>query len=157
MIFRKWGGGGQRPFGTFPKIHPFWKGQASLNRCKFWFQLKQLVIVLCSVFFFCFSSAVFSFWSSVFSSRVLNFLFSGLICSGLLLYIKWILRDISTKPYEFSKQKLTVMSTRKEMTIFRTNMDSVMMIMIMYRCYSTSGTRDCVNTWHMWSKHAWEG
>ena len=20
------GGGGQRPFGTFPKIHPFWKG-----------------------------------------------------------------------------------------------------------------------------------
>ena len=31
MIFRKWGGGGQRPFGTFPKIHPFWKGEASLN------------------------------------------------------------------------------------------------------------------------------
>ena len=25
------GGGGQRPFGTFPKIHPFWKGQASLT------------------------------------------------------------------------------------------------------------------------------
>ena len=24
------GGGGQRPFGTFPKIHPFWKGLASL-------------------------------------------------------------------------------------------------------------------------------
>ena len=24
------GGGGQRPFGTFPKIHPFWKGKASL-------------------------------------------------------------------------------------------------------------------------------
>ena len=23
-------GGGQRPFGTFPKIHPFWKGEASL-------------------------------------------------------------------------------------------------------------------------------
>ena len=30
MIFRKWGGGSQRPFGTFPKIHPFWKGKASL-------------------------------------------------------------------------------------------------------------------------------
>ena len=30
MIFRKWGGGGQRPFGTFPKIHPFWYGHASL-------------------------------------------------------------------------------------------------------------------------------
>ena len=27
----KWGGGGQRPFGTFPKIHPFWKGKASLS------------------------------------------------------------------------------------------------------------------------------
>ena len=25
------GGGGQRPFGTFPKIHPFWKGNASLR------------------------------------------------------------------------------------------------------------------------------
>ena len=24
-------GGGQRPFGTFPKIHPFLKGQASLR------------------------------------------------------------------------------------------------------------------------------
>ena len=24
------GAGGQRPFGTFPKIHPFWKGNASL-------------------------------------------------------------------------------------------------------------------------------
>ena len=23
-------GGGQRPFGTFPKIHPFWEGDASL-------------------------------------------------------------------------------------------------------------------------------
>ena len=23
-------GGGQRPFGTFPKIHPFWRGEASL-------------------------------------------------------------------------------------------------------------------------------
>ena len=35
MIFRKWGGGagrGQRPFGTFPKIHPFWSCQASLRR-----------------------------------------------------------------------------------------------------------------------------
>ena len=30
MIFRKWGGRGQRLFGTFPKIHPFLKGQASL-------------------------------------------------------------------------------------------------------------------------------
>ena len=25
------GAGGQRPFGTFPKIHPFWKGNASLR------------------------------------------------------------------------------------------------------------------------------
>ena len=24
-------GGGQRPFGTFPKIHPFWNGDASLR------------------------------------------------------------------------------------------------------------------------------
>ena len=24
-------GGGQRPFGTFPKIHPFWSGEASLT------------------------------------------------------------------------------------------------------------------------------
>ena len=30
MIFRKWGGG-QRPVGTFPKIHPFWSCQASLK------------------------------------------------------------------------------------------------------------------------------
>ena len=28
MIFRKWGG--QRPFGTFPKIHLFWRVSASL-------------------------------------------------------------------------------------------------------------------------------
>ena len=28
--FPKNAGGGQRPFGTFPKIHPFWKGKASL-------------------------------------------------------------------------------------------------------------------------------
>ena len=28
--FRKMRGGGQWPFGTFPKIHPFWKGNASL-------------------------------------------------------------------------------------------------------------------------------
>ena len=33
IIFRKWwGGGGQRPFGTFPKIHPFWSGDASLSQ-----------------------------------------------------------------------------------------------------------------------------
>ena len=29
--FPKNEGGGQWPFGTFPKIHPFWKGNASLN------------------------------------------------------------------------------------------------------------------------------
>ena len=29
--FPKNEGGGQRPFGTFPKIHPFWKGKASLS------------------------------------------------------------------------------------------------------------------------------
>ena len=29
--FPKMSGGGQRPFGTFPKIHPFWKGNASLR------------------------------------------------------------------------------------------------------------------------------
>ena len=34
MIFRKWGGG-QRPFRTFPKIHPFWRRHLSLKqRCK---------------------------------------------------------------------------------------------------------------------------
>ena len=32
ITFRKWGGG-QRPFGTFPKIHPIWKRGASLS-CK---------------------------------------------------------------------------------------------------------------------------
>ena len=26
------GGGGQRPFGTFPKIHPFWYSRPSLTR-----------------------------------------------------------------------------------------------------------------------------
>ena len=30
MIFRKWGGG-QRPFGTFPKIHQFWRRHPSLT------------------------------------------------------------------------------------------------------------------------------
>ena len=30
MIFRKWGGG-QRPFGTFPKIHQFWRCHPSLT------------------------------------------------------------------------------------------------------------------------------
>ena len=29
--FPKMRGGGQRPFGTFPKIHPFWEGDASLR------------------------------------------------------------------------------------------------------------------------------
>ena len=29
--FPKMRGGGQRPFGTFPKIHPFWHGHASLS------------------------------------------------------------------------------------------------------------------------------
>ena len=33
MIFRKWGGGGQRRFGTFPKIHSFWCCAASLSVC----------------------------------------------------------------------------------------------------------------------------
>ena len=28
--FPKMRGGDQRPFGTFPKIHPFWSGEASL-------------------------------------------------------------------------------------------------------------------------------
>ena len=27
------GGGGKRPFGTFPKIHPFWSGRPSLSIC----------------------------------------------------------------------------------------------------------------------------
>ena len=31
QLSEKWGGGGQLPFGTFPKIHPFWKGKASLR------------------------------------------------------------------------------------------------------------------------------
>ena len=30
--FPKMRGEGQRPFGTFPKIHPFWKGKASLSQ-----------------------------------------------------------------------------------------------------------------------------
>ena len=30
--FPKMRGGGQRPFGTFPKIHPFWRGDASLRQ-----------------------------------------------------------------------------------------------------------------------------
>ena len=30
------GAGGQRPFGTFPKIHPFWKGNASLTAIHYW-------------------------------------------------------------------------------------------------------------------------
>ena len=29
--FPKMRGRGQRPFGTFPKIHPFWEGDASLS------------------------------------------------------------------------------------------------------------------------------
>ena len=29
--FPKMRGGGQQPFGTFPKIHPFWEGDASLR------------------------------------------------------------------------------------------------------------------------------
>ena len=29
--FPKMRGGGQRPFGTFPKIHPFWSGDTSLR------------------------------------------------------------------------------------------------------------------------------
>ena len=29
--FPKMRGGGQRPFGTFPKIHPFWWGHPSLS------------------------------------------------------------------------------------------------------------------------------
>ena len=28
--FRKWGGGGQKPLGTFPKIYPFWCDHPSL-------------------------------------------------------------------------------------------------------------------------------
>ena len=35
MIFWKWGGD-QRPFGTFPKIHPFWEGQVSLSMVLAW-------------------------------------------------------------------------------------------------------------------------
>ena len=34
--FPKMRGGGQRPFGTFPKIHPFWDGHASLTSSKSW-------------------------------------------------------------------------------------------------------------------------
>ena len=32
MVFRKLGVGGQRPFGTFPKIHPFWWWHLSLRQ-----------------------------------------------------------------------------------------------------------------------------
>ena len=37
------GGGGQRPFGSFPKIHPFWWGQASLSKSTKYLQLATTV------------------------------------------------------------------------------------------------------------------
>ena len=39
-------GGGQRPFGTFPKIHPFGKGNASLSETSLTELLGQPVICL---------------------------------------------------------------------------------------------------------------
>ena len=36
MTFQKWGGGGQRPFGNFPKFHPFWCGHPSLRKVQTW-------------------------------------------------------------------------------------------------------------------------
>ena len=43
MIFQKWGGGGQRPFGTFPKIDQFWRRHPSLIFLSFHFQLKSVM------------------------------------------------------------------------------------------------------------------
>ena len=34
------------PFGTFPKIHPFWKGKASLRLILFKFSDKEAVLTL---------------------------------------------------------------------------------------------------------------
>ena len=45
--FPKMRGGGQRPFGTFPKIHPFWKGSASLS----WKTMKMENIIMGRVWF----------------------------------------------------------------------------------------------------------
>ena len=42
--FQKRGGGGQRPFGSFPKKHPFWGIQSPLTRRTTW------VIVLLTIF-----------------------------------------------------------------------------------------------------------
>ena len=39
--FPKMRGGGQRPFGTFPKIHPFWSGDASLSLKCLWLRPKK--------------------------------------------------------------------------------------------------------------------
>ena len=39
-------GGGQRPFGTFPKIHPFWSGEASLRMNKIWKNFGDIDIFL---------------------------------------------------------------------------------------------------------------
>ena len=49
--FPKMRGGGQRPFGTFLKIHPFWKGEASLR--KMWVKASVLKYNFCFLSFWC--------------------------------------------------------------------------------------------------------
>ena len=41
--FPKMRGGGQRPFGTFPKIHPFWEGDATLSILKQLYQRYRIL------------------------------------------------------------------------------------------------------------------
>ena len=38
-------GGGQRPFGTFPKIHPFWSGEASLT---WYYTYSKAIDIICT-------------------------------------------------------------------------------------------------------------
>ena len=44
--FPKMRGGGLRPFGTFPKIHPFWWGQASLRVMKTKIVMMSMMIMI---------------------------------------------------------------------------------------------------------------
>ena len=85
LHFLKMWWGGQRPFGTFPKIHPFWMCQASLNlkrRSLFWEDLLLLCNPIIYYVFVCRLSTVYSlYWllsSSVFEKYL--FFISGTFC-----------------------------------------------------------------------------
>ena len=54
------GGGGQRPFGNFPKIHPFWQRQASLSQrhIEFVWGIRTMLKTIVS------SVALFSDWGA---------------------------------------------------------------------------------------------